>query len=157
MKLLRQKPDHTNAIFQLKITVIAFFLRHLISRQKIPFIRSMDKVCTILLIQLLLPFLNAGNNFSGVLPVKRFQRIKALSVVRKAYRYHRNALNVRDKAGQVTNTSLQFFTIVDVLAENDLTIHDNTALIKFLKLLHDLARKTVVQHHTPQFRIGCMH
>ena len=55
-----------------------------------------------------------------------------------------NGIFWRDKAGQVTNTSLQFFTIVDVLAENDLTIHDNTALIKFLKLLHrEMAEEAV--------------
>ena len=55
---LIEQAQHTNAVFQLQITVIPFFFRKRAICQQIPFIRCMDEMYTMNRINLFLPCFN---------------------------------------------------------------------------------------------------
>ena len=48
MEFIQQQSYHTYTVFQLEITIIAFLFRHFSSRQNIPLITGLDKMCSIL-------------------------------------------------------------------------------------------------------------
>ena len=78
--LIDEKSHHSNAIFKLNVAVIALFLRKIASRQEIPFIAGMNKMNSVLIVYLSLPAFNLIDYFTGIVVIKRFQRIKAFAV-----------------------------------------------------------------------------
>ena len=77
--LCRQQTQHTHAVFQLDVTVIALFFRKRPLCQDVPLVAGVDKMDAVLLIYFLLPLLNEVDHPAGIFPGKRFQRIQAVA------------------------------------------------------------------------------
>ena len=93
--LFLKETQHADAIFQLDVSVIASFLRHLPFRQNIPLVACMDKMDPVALIIDLLPFFDQVDDLTGIFLCKRFQRIKAVTVFRESDRNNRHTLHYR--------------------------------------------------------------
>ena len=85
-KFIVQKTQHTDAVFQLQISVIPLFFRQFPSCQQIPLVAGMYDMLSILLIKSLLPPLDRVDHCFGIFFAKRLQRFQTVSVFAKSNR-----------------------------------------------------------------------
>ena len=116
----------------------------------------MDKVCSIFLIDFLLPTVNDRKHFLRLFFCKWLQRIQSVAEFCQSNRNDRYTLQMWQICCHITNAPLQLLAVIDSFTEHDLPIHRDAAFIECLYLLQCIPRKPVVQHLTPQFRVRCM-
>ena len=116
----------------------------------------MDKMNPVLLHHDFLPALDLTQDFFGIFFIKRLQRIKALSVFGKSYRYNRNALKDRCVSGKLLKAVFQLIPVINTFTQYDLSVHGDPCVIQHIHLLQGLSCKAVMQHFAPEFRIHCL-
>ena len=92
---IRKKPEHSDAVFKLRIAVVPLRRRQDAPRRKIPFIRRVYAMLSVTLHKAILVPLDEVDHIFCILFCERFQRIQILSVFRKSDRYDGNTLQLR--------------------------------------------------------------
>ena len=116
----------------------------------------MDEMNPMNLIYLILPLMDNPEDFLCILLRKWLQRIQTVPKLRQAHGHHGYTSEIWQISGQITDASFQLFPVIHALAEYNLPVHLNSSLIQDIHFLQGIACKTVMQHLTAQFGIGCM-
>ena len=98
----------------------------------------------VLRIELLLPSVDTPQHLLCILLRKRLQRIQSFPVFRQSYRHHRHTLQMRQICRQIRDAPLQFRSVVDAFAQNDLPVHRDPGLIQLPHLQKRLPGKPVI-------------
>ena len=156
-KLIQQQAQHPHAVFQLHISVIAFFRRQLLIRKQIPFVRRMDEMRAVLLHTRMLPSVDQPYHIRGFLLRKRLQRIQPVPVFCQPRGNDRQAFHMREISSQLPNTKIQLFAVIDTFAEHNLPVHLDSRFVQAPHLFQRVTRKTVVQHLAAQLLVHRLH